>query len=173
VKPRTKVWLLIALCFISAALVAPRACYHFLGRSRQGIQGGPNTLSCQLVFDDGSIPKSASATFTLVNSISVVPFHSDPVSSEHTSTADAHGKVSLIWNDNSGAWLTSVAADGHSFTREPKSAPHQSPFWDGYTVGPTADGRSTTAVAVHYVSRITLHRASGIFTVEVHAGDHQ
>ena len=164
-KPRTKVFLIVALCFVPIVLLASRACYQFFGRARQGIQGGPNTLSCQLAFDDGSIPKSARVTFTLLNTISPIPFHSDPVSREHTATADTDGKVSLVWNDNSGVWLSSVSTGSSTFTREPKSPPGRSPFWEGSTIGPTADGRSTTAVAVHYDTRVILDRSTGVFTV--------
>lgn len=124
-------------------------------------------MTVLLDYEDGLAPKSARADFLLVNTRSLVPFHSDPVSEKRVAHADYAGKVSLFWDDNSGVWLTDVVADGILFVRN-NAAPtseHQ-PFWDGSTLGVTRDGRSTTAVAVHHVARVTLSRSSNTFSAE-------
>lgn len=166
VKPRrTKTWTFIILCALLAILAA-RGCYHFLSRARQGIQGGPNTLLCLLDYDDASTPKTARAKFLLVNTVSIVPFHSEPVSHDRDARADTHGKVMLLWSDNSGVWLNEIEADGITFTPDPAARGDRVPFWQGYTLGATTDGRSTTAVAVHHLARVALHRSTATFFVE-------
>ena len=143
-----------------------RGCYHFAGRVRQGIQDGPNTLACLLDYEDGSAPKTARANFLLVNTRSIVPFHSDPVSEKRVAQADSSGKVTLLWEDNSGVWLTEIIADGMSFGDPKIAGGERQPFWHGSSLGLTRNGRSTTAVAVHHVARITLNRDTKTFATE-------
>jgi hypothetical protein len=169
-KPkRTKLWIATIL-IVSVAILAVRGCYQLLGRARQGIQDGPNTLLCLLNYDDGLTPKTARAKFLRVNTFSIVPFQAKPTSQEREARADTRGKVSLLWSDNSGVWLNEIEADGGTFTRDPTARGDRVPFWQGYTLGLRTDGRSTTAIAVHHLARIKLNRTTSSFTVE-HVSD--
>ena len=159
VKSKKRGCWIAAICLI-AALLLLRGGYDFLGRSRQGIPGGPNTLLGLLTYEDGSAPKNARAKFWLGNSISLVPFHSKPTSEARDSEADSQGKLSLVWNDNSAITLAHVEADGATFSRDPASRLEREPFWHGYTVW---GGR---ALAVHHLARVTLQRHSKTFLVD-------